>query len=222
LDIFNTVTIQVDVVSPGTYTISTNTVNGINFSASGTFTVTGTQNVTLTGTGTPAAVMLTTLTPQAGTSSCTFDVHVGDPGVLTCKIDGVFRSFNDNAVGIFYLTGTEIIIQGYVLQAGSSEEFFLQLDGNGLAIPMVITPGVYVNPLTSPSQFYPTGSYISPTGIQWITDNITTSTVPDPFTITVTTLTATRATGTFSGTITLNAGTDQKIITEGIFDVPMQ
>jgi len=41
----NTVTMLVTVTTPGTYTISTNTVNGVSFSNSGTFATTGLQNV---------------------------------------------------------------------------------------------------------------------------------------------------------------------------------
>lgn len=49
----NTVDIFVNVTSPGIYNISTTTVNGISFSASGTFNITGSRLVTLTGSGTP-------------------------------------------------------------------------------------------------------------------------------------------------------------------------
>jgi hypothetical protein len=49
----NTAVINVNVTSPGIYNISTTTVNGISFSASGTFNLTGPQLVTLNGAGTP-------------------------------------------------------------------------------------------------------------------------------------------------------------------------
>ena len=49
----NTAVINVNVTSPGNYAIATTTVNGISFSASGTFNSYGPQQVTLTGTGTP-------------------------------------------------------------------------------------------------------------------------------------------------------------------------
>ncbi|HEX2605868.1 MAG TPA: hypothetical protein VHK91_00755 [Flavisolibacter sp.] len=60
----NTASIRVYVGSVGNYFISTNTVNGMNFTAGGTFTSTGTQLVTLNGHGTPAAVGIFTLTPE--------------------------------------------------------------------------------------------------------------------------------------------------------------
>ncbi|HYM93295.1 MAG TPA: hypothetical protein VET23_04095, partial [Chitinophagaceae bacterium] len=46
----NTVQVQVNVTTVGVYTISTNTVSGFGFSASGTFNTTGSQLVTLNGT----------------------------------------------------------------------------------------------------------------------------------------------------------------------------
>ena len=48
----NTMTLSVNVQYPGAYTISSNTVNGVTFSASGTFTLIGTQDVTLQASGT--------------------------------------------------------------------------------------------------------------------------------------------------------------------------
>lgn len=49
----NTAVIYVNVTSPGNYNITTATVNGISFSASGTFNITGQRQVTLQGIGTP-------------------------------------------------------------------------------------------------------------------------------------------------------------------------
>ncbi|HYM92889.1 MAG TPA: hypothetical protein VET23_02035 [Chitinophagaceae bacterium] len=76
LDAANTVVIQVDVSTPGSYSFSTNTVNGMTFSASGVFTATGLQNVTLHGSGTPQITGTTILTPRYSTSSCSFNVTV--------------------------------------------------------------------------------------------------------------------------------------------------
>ena len=51
----NTAVIYVNVTSPGIYNITTPTVNGISFAASGTFNINGPQQVTLHGVGTPIA-----------------------------------------------------------------------------------------------------------------------------------------------------------------------
>ncbi len=76
LDAANTVVIQVDVGTTGSYAFSTNTVNGFTFSASGVFTTPGLQNIILPGSGIPQASGPTILTPRYLTSSCTFSVQV--------------------------------------------------------------------------------------------------------------------------------------------------
>ncbi|MEO6452706.1 MAG: hypothetical protein ABIN97_01475 [Ginsengibacter sp.] len=75
LSAINTVQVQVNVTTPGTFIIASNLVNGINFFKAGTFTNTGVQNVILTGTGTPQSegVKYFTVTYGAG-SSCIFAI----------------------------------------------------------------------------------------------------------------------------------------------------
>ena len=70
----NTVQIQVNVSTIGTYTISTNTVNGSSFSKSGSFTTTGLQPVTLTGSGVPLNSGPQIYTVSFGSSTCTFSI----------------------------------------------------------------------------------------------------------------------------------------------------
>jgi len=76
----NTVTIEVDVTTAGSYNIHTATVNGFYFSGSGNFTATGLQTITLTATGTPSAQGSQVFTVVAGTSTCTFSVNVAAAG----------------------------------------------------------------------------------------------------------------------------------------------
>ncbi len=82
LTALNAIVVSVTVDSVGTYSISTNTVNGISFSAVGVFTNTGTQNITFTGSGTPAAAGNFTFTP--GTDGCTFSITVA-PVITTTE-----------------------------------------------------------------------------------------------------------------------------------------
>ncbi|OUL59925.1 hypothetical protein [Flavobacterium sp. AJR] len=51
----NSMAVPVNVTYVGDYSISTNTLNGISFSATGTFTTTGAQTITLKASGTPTA-----------------------------------------------------------------------------------------------------------------------------------------------------------------------
>ncbi|WP_294217151.1 hypothetical protein [uncultured Chryseobacterium sp.] len=80
----NTITLPVTVTTLGSYSITTNTVDGISFSGSGTFTVTGTQNITLSGTGAPASTPTKTLTitsdSQGGVSTnCSVSIRITIP-----------------------------------------------------------------------------------------------------------------------------------------------
>jgi hypothetical protein len=72
----NTVTLGVTVTTPGTYTVTTNSVNGMQFSGTGTLTGTGARTIVLTGTGTPTADGTFNFTVTAGATTCTFPVTV--------------------------------------------------------------------------------------------------------------------------------------------------
>lgn len=71
------VTVQVD--TAGSYTISTDTVNGYYFKASGTFTSTGTQTVRLVGGGKPLASGTNVFTVSYNGTFCEFTVTVTAP-----------------------------------------------------------------------------------------------------------------------------------------------
>jgi hypothetical protein len=70
----NTVQVQVTVAKAGTYSISTNDVNGIKFSKTGTFNATGLQTVVLTGSGTPVSSGKKSFTVNYGNSQCDFAI----------------------------------------------------------------------------------------------------------------------------------------------------
>lgn len=72
----NTITVKVDVTSIGSYSISTNTANGMKFSATGSFTATGVQDVILNGSGTPTTAGTYTMTVSSAAGNCTTDVLV--------------------------------------------------------------------------------------------------------------------------------------------------
>jgi len=77
----NTVQIQVNVTTPGTYSIATTPNNGVTFSNAGTFAAIGLQNIILKGTGTPVDSGAQNFTVTFGTSTCTFSITFL-PGVL--------------------------------------------------------------------------------------------------------------------------------------------
>jgi len=102
----HTVVIGVNVTVAGSYTISTNSVGGMTFSASGTFASTGTQNVTLQGAGTPTTAGSNTFTVTAGSSSCTFAVTVGSASAGT--LGGGPGACTPSTVNGTYTVGTAL------------------------------------------------------------------------------------------------------------------
>ena len=72
----NRVSLQVNVTTPGTYSLATTQTNGMTFFGSGSFTTTGVQTVTLQGTGTPTTSGATQLPVATGGTSCQFTVNV--------------------------------------------------------------------------------------------------------------------------------------------------
>lgn len=86
LNASNTVTITVDVTTIGTFSVATLPINGITYSATGTYTATGPQTITLNGSGTPIAAGINALIVTAGTSTCVTTVTTlpaGTPAVFT-------------------------------------------------------------------------------------------------------------------------------------------
>ena len=75
LDASNTIVLKVNVANPGSYSIATNAINGIIFSATGTFSATGQNTILMAGTGKPAAAGIFTFIP--GANGCKF--------VIDCK-----------------------------------------------------------------------------------------------------------------------------------------
>lgn len=117
----NTVTLQVNVTTAGTFTITSNTVNGISFSKTGTFATAGnSQTVILTGTGTPAAAGTFNFTATAGTDNCTFSIVVvaAPPSVNTDYFPLSANSFwtydSDLSApdSLYYLSSSSTLIGG--------------------------------------------------------------------------------------------------------------
>jgi len=75
----NYVDVSVKVDSVGTYTISSDTVNGYYFKATGTFGATGTQTVRLVGGGKPLAIGTNSFRVTYNNTACDFNVTVTAP-----------------------------------------------------------------------------------------------------------------------------------------------
>ncbi len=101
----NTVEVSVNVTAVGAYVLTTDTLDGIWFASTGTFTTTGNQVVTLAGFGTPDFARNLVFTPKADSSSCTFTVTVLTPGSPAIYVlESGFGSSNNPC--IYTVSGT--------------------------------------------------------------------------------------------------------------------
>ena len=114
LNASNTVQIQVNVATIGTYAISTNTVNGVTFSKTGSFTTTGVQSLTLTGSGTPVNSGAQTYTITFGTSNCTFAI------TYTSAIGAATGTLGGTPGACTPITLAGVYTQGVLLTAGNT------------------------------------------------------------------------------------------------------
>jgi len=127
----NTVQIGVTVTSAGAYTITTDTVNGVWFNASGSFLTTNTS-VTLVANGTATAPGPFTYTVKWGTSICTFVCNFNAPlsNDYFPRTTGSNWSyeFDDIANDSLY----RIVIAATKTVSANVFNIFMQDDGSGL------------------------------------------------------------------------------------------
>ncbi|MFT3682070.1 MAG: hypothetical protein QM791_17475 [Ferruginibacter sp.] len=220
LTAFNKAEITVTANTEGTYNIVVGPVNGITFSANGTFATTGEKKVELTGSGTPAAAGDFSFAP-GGAAGCSFTVTVA-PGAtnstdfIHCKIDGVDKAFDVAAIGLEFLG--PITISGSDGTTESAGNFSITLAN---LVTFQVAAGTYN--ILSATNFENTCTiaYI-PTGTSEDAWASATAGQSGTFTVIVTSVTTDRISGTFSGTLYDNEGngTNTKAVTNGTFSVP--
>ncbi len=240
----NTVQLMVKVTAIGSYSVSTPLINGISFTATGTFTSLGIQPIVFLAKGTPIVRGKFPYSP--GTNGCSFPITINDTGsttnstppagstpdtngILSCKIDGTINTFNYHAIASTTTQGFSYLnIGGYQTATSATNvpqlQIYITKNDNGN-----VSAGTYNEK-----------GFISPTGYSIEIDyqfvnsdqsltifNTSSNILPPnhpPFTIVITSITATRVKGTFSGqlTNTMQGNTITKTITEGSFDEPIQ
>jgi hypothetical protein len=106
----NNILLQVDVTTIGTYAVSTNISNGVQFSAAGNFTVTGIQTIKLIGSGIPVSAGTFPYNPPIGLG-CTFFVTFSAPGeqTATFKLEGDPGSCSNFVSNGTYASGISLI-----------------------------------------------------------------------------------------------------------------
>jgi hypothetical protein len=209
----NTVVLGVDVSVPGSYSVSTNTANGVAFSASGSFTTTGANTITLTSTNRPTDAGMFSYKPTGG---CSFDInYAGIPppnmDYLVCTIDGVATDFNEFITGSSDQSGSPytFLVEGE--QSVGTDQFSIVLVDNFNPI----VAGTYDNLSVSNTNRNCQITYTTSSGTYG------SSIQANTFVVNLTSITATKATGTFSGIMKDNLGTgsNTKIITAGSFSI---
>jgi hypothetical protein len=123
----NTVSLQVNVLAPGTYRFGALSTNGMLFTASGLFTATGPQTVLLKGVGTPLAAGSFNISAGNLTSICTFSITVApaasNTGVYTLNgapgVCGGAVSAGTYAVGTALTVANTTQLQVTVTTVGS-------------------------------------------------------------------------------------------------------
>jgi uncharacterized protein (TIGR02145 family) len=103
------ITLVANVTTAGTYTIFTNTINGVTFSASGTFGATGSNTVTLTPTGTPTLagnyIWATNLTPSINVYGSVITTSAPLGSSYTAHFNGISGGVSINNTLSSYTTG---------------------------------------------------------------------------------------------------------------------
>lgn len=208
----STIKLGVTVSVAGTYSVTTNPNNGVTFSASGVFSGTGAQTITLTSTNTPTAGGTFSYTPSGG---CMFDITytTGPPppaDYLKCTIDGTFIDFNSGLISL--LSGGSFSVSG---DFGSSS-LNVSLTDNAADIAV----GSYNKFSLSNMNKYCLVTYTPNTGSPanfWLPGLMNSN----PFTVTVQSITTSpnKITGIFSGDLFDGTGGNKKVVTNGSFSV---
>lgn len=104
------VDVTVIVSAEGSYTISSDTINGYYFRSSGNFTSTGPQVVRLNGNGKPLAAETNNFTVSYDTTQCEFSVTVvaGTGGTAAFTLNGAPNACSGFTVNGTYTVGTAI------------------------------------------------------------------------------------------------------------------
>jgi hypothetical protein len=157
LDATNDIVITVDVTSPGAYNITTDTLDGISFSLSGSFTTSGMQTVTIPGSGRPTLARNLTFTFSApGISGCSFDLGIIDPDPLATYV------LESGVVG----TSSECI---YAVQGSVTANLPLNV-GNSVSIRVYVTvPGNFtIATAESDGIVFSYSGVFTDTGVQYV------------------------------------------------------
>jgi hypothetical protein len=181
----NTATIQVNVTTPGVYSITTTATNGITFTGSGVFSSTGVQSVVLIGHGTPTTAGSFDIPITVGSSSCSFSIEVGSSDYFPRTANSNWSyEFDNNSSDTLY----QEAISPTLSALGNTYNIFM-----GDAGSVTDTLGYFRKSSNDYYQYLDVGEFFSLDNSSWgeyifLKDNVSegTSWESDPFTNTFT------------------------------------
>ncbi len=165
------ITLQVQITQTGNYSITSDTINGISFRATGKFNQPGNQAVRLTGSGIPLAAGIYNFNVSSGSGTCSFSVQVSSTAP---RAGGVFDC-NEAAISGVYQQGTAlgnnntIILPVSVITAGSYSISSIYTNGCVFSGEGFLTTGNQVILLTGTGIPPDSGTFIIP--IKWSNDS---------------------------------------------------
>jgi hypothetical protein len=211
----NTVTLEVNVTTTGSYSVKTSTVGGMSFSGTGNLTTLGLQIITLQGSGTPTATGPNAFPVTAGTSTCNFSVPVtassgGNTNINASDTAWQFTGGLNSFKGPFFDAFDTTIVQGGSSIYGLILLGYTPATGDTTMQLGVFFPGSTIQPNTYSSKsfagFYFTNYKDTANPVKIYTADYTTQTVNTSVTITSYDATTKIVTGTFTGTALLGSG----------------
>ena len=112
----NFIDVQVDITNPGTYTVSSDTINGYSFRGTGTFGLTGINTVRLYASGKPVLAGNNSFTISFDNSTCMVDVIVigAGTGAAVFALEGAPGNCSGAVVNGTYTAGTALQIDNTV------------------------------------------------------------------------------------------------------------
>jgi hypothetical protein len=231
----NTITINVTSLAGGSYTINTNTTassNGVTYGGSGVLIASpNPQSVTLSVLGTPTAAgtFTYTLTGTGVASTCTFSqtyTPATSNGTISFNIGTVVKTFN-------FVNSADTSVQAAPPPLPPGNFFLLSIEGNATAST---TQETFFLDIAKQAPYFSNGStynvnqflqfilldigYTDNTGVDYTASTDGTTQIP-AFSVTITNITATQVTGTFTGPLK-NAAGATITVTNGAFSLPLQ
>ena len=220
----NTLLIDVNVTTAGSYAITTNTQNGVSFSGSGLISA-GTTQLVLTASGTPlaAGTFNYDIIVAGLTTTCTFSVPftAAPSNYLTCSFDGgtTTSTFNDNLSAAITMSTQNTPI----LTIGGDNTSTSQSFGIEIQTATAVTSNTTYDVNMGANAVYLTATYTDAIPVDWTAVTIVGTTQNPVFSVHITSITpGVRVTGTFTGPLKEpDPGTATKTVTNGAFSIPL-